>query len=417
MHRLRQNREELRLTVAALKLRDNHVKDLGHHLGDIERQLRQFTVLYDKVKSQRNKFNSLTQQAKQAILETAEKLGILENEVALLSDEALKKGHTLSSLTQEREGIVTECDALRQDVGKNTRVLGESHEQLRACISELDRLTGVISSLEEEISSLRSQYTGSIEERNFTGVQLIDRNDELAVLYERFNVREKVLRESDRLLADRDQDLRVLSIQTKDLERAIDVTRRQAAEASTLKAEHQGLLDELVQAKEETERLAHRARDTGTENRMLQLPGEQPDLTKLVEKAQDLEQRITDKKEAFLERQVVLDELGKLEAEIRSTIKERRQDMEPVRMAVSRLQAALHKKTKQLQALVSETSMFQMMTLALHREGDTLRAEVTEQRERFEDGLPPTDEAEQEWLRMEQTRLDAIRQQASIREN
>lgn len=36
------------------------------------------------------------------------------------------------------------------------------------------------------------------ESRNFTGIQLIDRNDELCILYEKANIQESILRNGER---------------------------------------------------------------------------------------------------------------------------------------------------------------------------------------------------------------------------
>ncbi len=36
-----------------------------------------------------------------------------------------------------------------------------------------------------------------VEDRNFTGIQLIDRNDELCILYEKSNIQESIIRNGD----------------------------------------------------------------------------------------------------------------------------------------------------------------------------------------------------------------------------
>ena len=44
---------------------------------------------------------------------------------------------------------------------------------------------------------LKSQYENSVETRNFTGMQLIDRNDELCILYEKSNIQEETLKKGE----------------------------------------------------------------------------------------------------------------------------------------------------------------------------------------------------------------------------
>ena len=38
------------------------------------------------------------------------------------------------------------------------------------------------------------EYEGVVEDRNHTGIMLIDRNDELCILYEKANTQEEVMR-------------------------------------------------------------------------------------------------------------------------------------------------------------------------------------------------------------------------------
>ncbi len=46
----------------------------------------------------------------------------------------------------------------------------------------------IIMSLEKEMLVLRKKYEKACEDRNYTGIQLIDRNDELCILYEKSNI-------------------------------------------------------------------------------------------------------------------------------------------------------------------------------------------------------------------------------------
>lgn len=55
-------------------------------------------------------------------------------------------------------------------------------------IIEIERQNTTINGLEKEMLRLKAVYETAVEQRNLTGVQLIDRNDELCVLYEKSNI-------------------------------------------------------------------------------------------------------------------------------------------------------------------------------------------------------------------------------------
>lgn len=60
-------------------------------------------------------------------------------------------------------------------------------------IVEIEKQNCVINSLERQMLRLKAMYETAVEQRNFAGVQLIDRNDELCVLYEKSNIQETTL--------------------------------------------------------------------------------------------------------------------------------------------------------------------------------------------------------------------------------
>ena len=65
-----------------------------------------------------------------------------------------------------------------------------------------------------------------MEGRNYTGVQLIDRNDELCILYEKANIQEQTLKKGEISLTKKEDSLRTLRLQLAELQRQIEVTRK-----------------------------------------------------------------------------------------------------------------------------------------------------------------------------------------------
>ncbi len=65
-----------------------------------------------------------------------------------------------------------------------------------------------------------------MEERNYTGIQLIDRNDELCILYEKSNIQEQIMRNGEYEFLQRQNELRVLKIELAQLQWKVDVTQR-----------------------------------------------------------------------------------------------------------------------------------------------------------------------------------------------
>ena len=56
-----------------------------------------------------------------------------------------------------------------------------------------------------------------MEERNYTGIQLIDRNDELCILYEKSNMQQTVLKKGELAIREREEEVRMCDLQVAEL--------------------------------------------------------------------------------------------------------------------------------------------------------------------------------------------------------
>merc|ERR1711988_2020199 len=97
---------------------------------------------------------------------------------------------------------------------------------MQQLVSEIDNLNSLINGIEKQMLKLKKRYETVVEERNYTGIQLIDRNDELCILYEKCNMQQTVLRKGELAIREREEEIRVLDLQVAELCREIEVTRR-----------------------------------------------------------------------------------------------------------------------------------------------------------------------------------------------
>merc|ERR1719199_1357909 len=93
--------------------------------------------------------------------------------------------------------------------------------QVEQQIVEIDKLNSIINSMETEMLKLKKQYELAVETRNYTGIQLIDRNDELCILYEKSNIQEQTLKSGEIEIRAREEEIRALNLQLAELQRQI----------------------------------------------------------------------------------------------------------------------------------------------------------------------------------------------------
>lgn len=79
------------------------------------------------------------------------------------------------------------------------------------------------------------------------GTQLIRRNDELALLYEKIKIQQSALSKGQSQYRDRLNEIRVLKIKLNDLNRELSILKRSVADVNILKREVHNLGRQLLQ--------------------------------------------------------------------------------------------------------------------------------------------------------------------------
>merc|ERR1712151_488678 len=122
--------------------------------------------------------------------------------------------------------------------------------------------------------------------------------------------------------------------------------------------------------------------------------GEDLDQQALRARIQDLEERLNDKKESLLEKELILEEVTALSDKLRRQAVDGRQGTMELSQKVNTFQARIKDVTRKMMATVSELSMHQATAHKLQRERDEACERAMTAREKMEQGLPPTDTAD-----------------------
>lgn len=137
----------------------------------------------------------------------------------------------------------------------------------------------------------------------------------------------------------------------------------------------------------------------------MELKGEDPDEEPLKAKIQVLEERLNNKKEMLLEKELVLEEVSNLAEKLRKQALDGRKSTLEIAEKINEFKARTTELSRKMLATVSELSMFQSKALKLQQEKDEKEDMLGESTQRLENGLPPTDDCEKDWERMERNKL------------
>jgi len=250
-----------------------------------------------------------------------------------------------------------------------------------------------------------------VRDRNSTGVQLIDRNDEICILYEKKNILESILKKGEEQLGTHEERIKALELEVKELCRKLEVGRlqtpsmeEQKATARTYSELQRGLQDEKALVKKLSEQLEVPNPELN-KNRYRKIPGIDPDQEQLNSQIAVLSSRLNGQKEQILEKELVLEEVTALSNKLRMQAAEGHQVTLELAKKMNEYQTRIKKLTRKMMAVVSELSMFQATAIKLEQEKKMKEQTYLTGEANMQQGLPPSEDAEHEWYRMEHLRL------------
>jgi len=379
--------------------------DVKKKLYEITMKQKEFCTAYEVVKNERNKYVAMIQSSAQHLSEMKENLRILQNEVEILRMESTGKDKALQNTRLQGQRQRVRRDQLRTEQAKVTTQSVKMNEEVERHVNEIDNLNSIIAAIEKEMVLLKKTHEQVIETRNFTGIQLIDRNDELCILWEKANLQEKVLQAGEESHREKSEYLRILKLDLAEVTRQLRVVQRDIPEVPKLQAKHVELQEMLKRVREDSEALSMEL-ETGqgqggqNQRQWRHLGGTDPDVETLNQKVTFLDLRLNEKMEKLLEKELILEEVTALSDKLKKQALEGRQDTLDLSQAVNNFQAKIKEVTRKMMAMVSELSMYQATAMKLEQEREEICATVLKARHNMEEGLPPTDEAPTEYARM-----------------
>jgi len=368
--------------------------DLKKKHQEISQKQKEFCAMYEVVKNERNKYMTQIQKSSQHLSEMKEKLKILQNEVEILRMESAFKDKQLQKVKQDAQRLEVVHDQLQNE---KTRITGKGaslNEQVEQYVIEIDKLNSIINSIEKEMVILRRNYEQAVETRNFTGIQLIDRNDELCILWEKSNIQEKLLKKGEDGMLAKDEEIRSLKIDCKEVNRQLHVVQKQIPEVPKLIDEVMHLREQVSSVRKRTDELSLELENPKSVLRKWRgLGGEDLDLQTLRMKTQDLEERLNDKKESLLEKELILEEVAALSDKLRQQAVDGREGTMELSKKVNMFQSRIKDVTRKMMSTVSELSMYQATAHKLQAERDDSCERMMTARDRIANGEPPTETA------------------------
>jgi chromosome segregation ATPase len=367
--------------VEEVKLKQNLISELKKENIEFEGKLKQQQNLYEAVRSDRNLYSKNLIEAQDEVAELKRKFKIASHQISQLKEEIDTKDLALGQevlIKATNENLIKKQ---KNDIKTSEEKYKKCEELRGQQFNEIQKLNYIVKEAQEEIERLKKDYQNVINERDILGTQLIRRNDELALLYEKIKILQSTLARGEVQYQERLQDIRLLKFKIGDHKSELRIVKSQASQIPDLRKEIYNLQQQLL-----TERLQVKALSEELENplnchRWRKLEGTDPDTWEMLQKIQTLQKRLIKKTEEVVEKDVIIQEKEKLYVELKNLLA--RQPGPEVAEQLSIYQQNLKEKTSQMKAMAAELNMYQAQVNEYKYEIERLTRELQDMKRKY----------------------------------
>lgn len=339
-----------------VKLKKNLIAELQKKNLEAEARLKQQQNLCEAVRSDRNLYSKNLIESQDMIAELRRNFKIYHHQIEQLKEEIEVKTLNL----KEKQSLTAKIASTNEEVKLNKEKIRKNISDLKNrkmnLINEAIKLKEIIVAADNERIAQKDQYEKIINMRDLLGTQLIRKNDELALLYEKIKIQQSALAKGEVMYQERIVDIRLIKFKIADLNRELSIANRMAAQIEDLKQQVFLLEEELLQERTKVKALSEELENSMNTNRYQELEGKDPPEFELLSKVETLQHRLISKTEQVVEHDVLIQEKDKLLEELIEVME--KQPGVDVARELSFYKQKLRETTRKMKSIASELNMF-----------------------------------------------------------
>ncbi|XP_068187756.1 cilia- and flagella-associated protein 58 [Antennarius striatus] len=346
--------QKVQQKMSDVEVREMEIFDWRKKVTEAECKLKQQENLLESVVSERNLYSKNLIEAQEDISEMKRKMKTMNNQVTRLRDDISGKELALAKDQQEHKRLEKDNEALKVELHLMKAQLEESKQRVESQKAEQQKLQKIIADADAEQIQQKKQLEQVIRERDNLGKQLLQRNDERALLYEKIRIQQSILNKGDFHYNQRMEDIRLLKLEIKRLHRKKSILDKNVPDVEDLRRELFHLQRELLRERTRNSVLQEQLKPINI-HRWRRLEGSDPGKYELIQKIQSLQKRLIAKTQELEERELLLQEKEKLYVELKHILAR-----QPGPEAAEQLQQCrwtIRERTKKLKALIAELRM------------------------------------------------------------
>ena len=383
----------------SLAIKELIILDEKKKIVEFEKNLNRFKKLYEGVKAERNNYVNLIQITSQDRSELKENFKCLDREMALLKTRLIEKKKIHQNIFISIQNSTKDRDKKKNKLniydGKKIKV--ENHYNCLA--NEIDKLTVIVKMLDSNVLEICKQNDNICLKRNILGHNLMEINKDICHFYDEYGIENFENHKLKRKIFYIEKSLNMNIIQIKHFELQNKLYLNKIKNLPHLANTILKMEKRIKKLKREENKNSEKLENLEIRELTRELKGEDPSENVLKTKLEYLEELLNQKKEKFLEREIVFEELSKGVDHLKNnSIKQRHKNLTIVNKS-NICKNKINKISKKIMMIVSELSIFQAIEVKLNFEKTEKEKFMDTIRDRIFKGEPPKQDSEFKFLK------------------
>mmetsp|Transcript_65390 Transcript_65390/g.156353 ORF Transcript_65390/g.156353 Transcript_65390/m.156353 type:complete len:869 (-) Transcript_65390:194-2800(-) len=369
--------------VEELKGRDQHMAQLKRSIREYRAKLGQQKNLYEAVRTDKNLYSKNLVESLDEISDMKTKFKQMYLQIEQLKEEIKEKDKALVEEHFQHQGISKEKEKTKDNLERHRKKESRLQQVVGQQQDEIKKLEATIMEAEIERQNQRKEFEGVISERNILGTQLIRRNEELALLYEKIKIQESTLKKGEVQYKKRVEEINGQKEDISKIKMDLFVSKQMAENTDNFKKEVYHLQRELLQERTKAKALSEELENPMNVHRWRKLEGSDPAVYELIQKVRMLQKRLIAKTEEVVAKDMEISEKERLHKDLTNLLE--KQPGPEVMEQLEAFQESLGAKTQQMKAMTTELTTYQAQVCDYKDEIDRLTRELQEVRKKYFD--------------------------------
>ncbi|XP_073698673.1 cilia- and flagella-associated protein 58-like [Garra rufa] len=342
-------RNEVLESIEDIKLKEMQIFEYKKRIAEAETKLKQQQNLYEDVRTERNLFSKNLIEAKlfdddpfllchfvslhcsvfvfvlsvnvlgrlstclpcclcvcDQNAEMKRKVKIVNHMFEQLKDEITTKEVALDKERQEFQRVERERENLKAELQKMRQQAQETKQFIEKQEAEERELLKIIAEADAERIRQKKELDQVRNERDLLGMQLMKRNEALALLYEKIKLQQSIMNKGDIQYNERLEDIRLLKLEIKKQRREKNILNKTVSNVEDLRQEVFHMQRELLKERTRCRALSEELSNPLHLHRWRRLEASDPSTFELIQKMHTLQRRLIAKTQEVVEKELLL---------------------------------------------------------------------------------------------------------------